>query len=244
MIELESISVRRGSTLVLDHVTLELGDGVVALIGPSGSGKTTLLRVLLGLEAPTAGSMRLGGRVMSRAGTVDVLPEDRNIVMVFQDLALWPHLSVHGNLAYGLRARGVDKAERGRRIARALSSVGLDGKASRRPGELSGGERQRVAIARALVLDPVAVLLDEPLGSLDVVLKEDLLGLFGRVFRELGVPVIYVTHDPFEAARISQRIVVLEAGRVVQEGTLAELAATAVTPFVDAFSRLARGSDG
>jgi iron(III) transport system ATP-binding protein len=243
VIELESVSVRRGAALVLDRLTLSLGDGVAALIGPSGAGKTTLLRVLLGLEAPSDGSVRLGGRVVSRAGSVDVLPEYRNVAMVFQDLALWPHLSVHGNLAYGLRARGVGKAERERRIARALSSVGLEGMACRRPGELSGGERQRVAIARALVLDPMAILLDEPLGSLDVVLKEDLLGLFGRVFHELRVPVIYVTHDPFEAARLAERIVVLEGGRVVQDGTLAELAAMAATPFVGAFSRLARHRD-
>jgi ABC-type sugar transport system ATPase subunit len=240
VIELESVSFRRGAALVLDHVTLGLGDGVVALVGPSGSGKTTLLRVLLGLEAPSDGTVRLAGRVVSRAGVVDVLPEDRNVAMVFQDLALWPHLSVHGNLAYGLRARGVDPGERERRIARALSSVGLDGKATRRPGELSGGERQRVAIARALVLAPVAVLLDEPLGSLDVVLKEDLLALFGRVFRELRVPIIYVTHDPIETARLAERVVALEGGRVVQEGTLAELAASPATPFVEVFGRLAR----
>lgn len=240
MIELDSVSVRHGSALILDRVTLAIGDGVVALVGPSGSGKTSLLRVVLGLETPSEGSVSVGGRLVSHAGRIDVLPEDRNVAMVFQDLALWPHLSVHGNLAYGLRARGVQKAERERRIAEALSSVGLAGKAGRSPENLSGGERQRVAIARALVLEPVAILLDEPLGSLDVVLKGELLALFGRVFSERRVPIVYVTHDPREAARIAERIIVLEAGRVVQHGTPTELASQGVTPFVQAFIRAAR----
>jgi ABC-type sugar transport system ATPase subunit len=243
MIEIESVSVRRGPVLVLDRLTLSLGAEVVALVGPSGSGKTTLLRVLLGLEAPSAGKVSIGGRVVSHEGHVDVLPEERNVAMVFQDLALWPHLSVHDNLAYGLRAHGIVKVEREQRIAKALSSVGLNGKTSRSPQELSGGERQRVAIARALVLDPVALLLDEPMGSLDVALKDELLGLFARVFREREIPIVYVTHDPREAARIAQRIVVLEGGRIVQQGSLNELAAGAATPFVGAFVRVARGAD-
>jgi iron(III) transport system ATP-binding protein len=243
MIEVHSVSVRRGPTLVLDRLTLSLGPEVVALVGPSGSGKTTLLRVLLGLEAPSTGRVSIGGRVVSHDGIVDVLPEERNVAMVFQDLALWPHLSVHGNLAYGLRARGFDKAKRERRIAQALSWVGLDDKTSRSTQELSGGERQRVAIARALVLDPVALLLDEPLGSLDVALKDELLGLFAGVFRERELPIVYVTHDPREAARLAQRVVVLEGGRIVQCGSLSELAAAPATRFVDAFVRAARGVD-
>ena len=243
MIELDAVSVRHGSALVLDRVTLAIDDGVVALVGPSGSGKTTLLRVVLGLETPSEGSVSIGGRLVSHAGRIDVLPEERNVAMVFQDLALWPHLSVHGNLAYGLRARGLPKIERERRIVQALSSVGLEGKASRSPGTLSGGERQRVAIARALVLEPVAILLDEPLGSLDVVLKDELLTLFGSVFRERRVPIVYVTHDPHEAARIAERIVVLEGGRVVQHGAPTELASEGATPFVQAFIRAARNKE-
>jgi iron(III) transport system ATP-binding protein len=243
MIELKSVSVRRGTAVVLDCVSLSLGAEVVALVGPSGSGKTTLLRVLLGLEVPASGSVSIGGQVVSHEGRVDVLPEERNVAMVFQDLALWPHLSVHGNLAYGLRARRVGKAERERRIAQVLSWVGLDGKTSRAPHELSGGERQRVAIARALVLDPVALLLDEPLGSLDVALKDELLGLFARVFSEREMPIVYVTHDPREVARLAQRIVVLEGGRIVQHGSLNELAASSATPFVESFVRAAGGLD-
>jgi iron(III) transport system ATP-binding protein len=162
--------------------------------------------------------------------------------MVFQDLALWPHLSVRGNLEFGLEARGVGKAERQRRIAEALCNVALEDKASRSPSELSGGERQRVAIARALVLDPVALLLDEPLASLDVALKEELLELFSNLLVGRGLPVVYVTHDPREAARLAQRYAVLERGCVVQQGTLAALEAAPSTPFVHAFVRASRGS--
>ncbi|MBI5478616.1 MAG: ABC transporter ATP-binding protein [Deltaproteobacteria bacterium] len=243
MIELVSVSVRRGPALMLDRLTLSLGAEVVALVGPSGSGKTTLLRVLLGLEPPSAGQVSIAGRVVSHDGRVDVPPEERNVAMVFQDLALWPHLTVHGNLAYGLSARGIGKTERDRRVAQALSWVGLDGKAPRSPQELSGGERQRVAIARALVLDPVALLLDEPMGSLDVALKSELLDLFARLFREREIPIVYVTHDPREARRIARRIIVLEGGRVVQHGSLDELVLAPATPFVGAFVRAARGAD-
>jgi ABC-type Fe3+/spermidine/putrescine transport system ATPase subunit len=237
ILRLEEISVRRGEALVLDGLTLALGAGVVALVGPSGSGKTTLLRVLLGLEAPTSGRVWIGERLASHGERVLVPCEERDVAMVFQDLALWPHLSVRENLEYGLRARGVRRATRAARTAQALRWVDLEGKASRRPHELSGGERQRVAIARALVLDPVALLLDEPLGSLDVALKDELLEVLATLFSERRLPVVYVTHDPREAARIAQRILVLERGRVVQQGAAAELARAPATPFVEAFAR-------
>lgn len=243
VLQLQDISVRRGETLILDRLTLSLGVEVVALVGPSGSGKTTLLRILLGLEAPTDGSVRIGERLASRDGRVLVPCEERNVAMVFQDLALWPHLSVRGNLEYGLKARGVSPAMRAERTAQALRWVGLEGKESRRPHELSGGERQRVAIARALVLDPVALLLDEPLGSLDIALKEELLAVFATLFAERKLPVVYVTHDPHEAARIAQRILVLERGRIAQQGTATELGGAPATPFVEAFARALRSRD-
>lgn len=242
-IQLDAVSVRRNGTPILDGITLAVGAEVVALVGPSGSGKTTLLRVLLGLDAPTIGEVSIAGRLMSHDGRIDVLPEERNVAMVFQDLALWPHLSVRGNLEFGLKARGLGKVAREQRIAEALSWVGLEDKASRGPHELSGGERQRVAIARALVLDPVALLLDEPLGSLDVALKDELLEVFAKLFAERGIPVLYVTHDPREAARLGQRFVVLEGGRIAQQGTLAELERAPATAFVRAFVRGSRGAD-
>jgi ABC-type proline/glycine betaine transport system ATPase subunit len=144
---------------------------------------------------------------------------------------------VFGNLEFGLAAQRVEKRNRAARIERALTSVGMADKASRRPHELSGGERQRVAIARALVLDPVALLLDEPLTSLDVLTKEDVMALFGRLFSERALPVVYVTHDPREAVRLGQRMIVLENGRITQQGTLGELAHAPATPFVRAFLR-------
>jgi len=241
MIEMRDVSVRRGETAILDRVSFSIGDEVVALAGPSGSGKTTLLRALLGLETPSEGEVRIGGRLMSTPGRSLVPPEDRNVAMVFQDLALWPHLSAHGNLAFGLRARGVAKDERERRIAVALTSVGLDGKGGKRPGELSGGERQRVAIARALVLDPAALLLDEPFASLDIMLKQEIITLLACLFKERRVPTIVVTHDPRDAAVLAERVLIIEGRRIAQQGTLADVARAPATPFAEAF---ARGREG
>jgi iron(III) transport system ATP-binding protein len=243
VIALDSISLTRGAAQILDGITLTVGSEVVALVGPSGSGKTSLLRLLLGLDAPTRGRISFGGHVVSHDGRVDVPPEERNVAMVFQDLALWPHLTVHENLEFGLKGRGIGRAERRERVAQALSWVSLDGKASRRPHELSGGERQRVAIARALVLEPVALLLDEPLGSLDIALKDELCEVFAKLFALRDLPVLYVTHDPREAARLSKHIVVLERGRISQEGSIAELEQAPATAFVRIFARVARGRD-
>jgi ABC-type Fe3+/spermidine/putrescine transport system ATPase subunit len=237
MIELSSLSVRRGNVPVLSDVNLTIGAEVVALVGPSGSGKTTLLRALLGLELPSKGRVLVDHRMLSDRGRVLVPPEERNIAMVFQDLALWPHLAVQENLSFGLKARGVDQRTARRRIASTLASVGLEGKARRSPHQLSGGERQRVAIARALVLDPVALLLDEPLGSLDVELKGELCGLLSRLFSDRHIPILYVTHDPREATRLAERIVVLESGRISQQGTPSELVHAPATQFVEAFVR-------
>jgi iron(III) transport system ATP-binding protein len=218
-------------------VDLELGDEILVLVGPSGAGKSSLLRAVLGLDTPSEGVVRIGGHEVSRDAHRLVAPEARNVATVFQDLALWPHLTVAGNLAFGLKARGIARAERDRRSSEALGWVGLSDKAAHRPLQLSGGEQQRVAIARALVLQPCAMLLDEPLGNLDVARKAELLQLFARLLRERHMPTLYVTHDPFEAALLADRIVVLEAGRVVQAGTLQVLAAAPATPFVGMFVR-------
>jgi len=240
MIELEQVTVARQGRTIVAHVSLSVGKGdVIALVGPSGSGKSTVLRAVLGLDVPVSGKVTVEGRCVSSGARVLVSPEDRNVAMVFQDLALWPHLSVRGNLEFGLKARGHRRAERENRIQQALGWVGMLDKRDRSPGELSGGERQRVAIARALVLDPAAILLDEPLANLDVTLKEEILGVLGQLLKARELPAIYVTHDPWEAAQLANRVVVLEAGRVVQAGSIAELAHAPASPFVSQFSRLA-----
>jgi 2-aminoethylphosphonate transport system ATP-binding protein len=228
VIELEHVTVRRGGHTLLADVSLAVGDEVVALVGPSGAGKSTLIRAILGLDGPpTSGVVRIVGRRLDANGRQYVLPEDRDVAVVFQDLALWPHMSVRDNLEFGLRAHAVPRAARAERVAEALSWVGMLGQAKRAPHELSGGERQRVAIARALVASPVAILLDEPLGNLDVLRKDELLGLFEELFARRRIPVLYVTHDPREAARLAHRIVVLEDARIVQQGTLADLESSA-----------------
>jgi iron(III) transport system ATP-binding protein len=236
VIELDHVSLRRDGQDVLRDVTLRVGAEVVVLIGRSGSGKSTLLRMILGFEAPTEGRVLVDGRVLSAAGRVLVLPEERRLAMVFQDLALWPHLRTREQLALVLGWRGLSRGDRDARIAEALAWVDLGAKRERYPHELSGGEQQRVAIARALVQDPAALLLDEPLGSLDVALKSELLALFERLFAERRVPVIYSTHDPYEAARLGGRVVVLEQGAVAQEGALRELAREPRSEFVRVFA--------
>jgi iron(III) transport system ATP-binding protein len=168
---------------------------------------------------------------------VIVSPERRNLGVVFQDLALWPDLSVAGNVAFGLAAHGISRKERHERVGAMLERVGLSGFGPRRPGELSGGERQRVAIARALVVEPRTVLFDEPLANLDPVRKAELHAVFRTLLLERGTSAVYVTHDPCELAGLADRIAVLEEGRVVQEGVLEELRRAPSTPFVQAICK-------
>jgi ABC-type Fe3+/spermidine/putrescine transport system ATPase subunit len=234
-IAVEQATLSIGGQVVLAGASLVVARGeVVALVGPSGSGKTSLLRLVLGFVAPGTGAVRLDGREASRDSKVLVAPEHRGLAVVFQDLALWPHLTVAGNLEFGLAAQRVPREERALRVATLLRRVGLEGRASRYPGELSGGERQRVAIARALVLEPRAVLLDEPLSNVDVDLRRDLIGLFRELFTERGTTALYVTHDLREAAAIANRVAVLEGGRIVQDGSCDELQRAPATPFVRA----------
>jgi len=231
-IELDAVRLRVGTTMVLDELSFGVAAGeLLALLGPSGSGKTTAIRAILGFVAPDAGVIRLGGRVASEPRRVVIPPEQRGVGAVFQDLALWPHLTVHGNLAFGLVH--LARHERDARIAAVLERVDLTGKARRYPGELSGGERQRVAIARALVLEPRVIALDEPLANLDVILKRELLDLFAALLRERRAAAIYVTHDPQEAEAIADRVAVIDAGRLVQVGTIADLRANPTLPLVD-----------
>ena len=218
---------------VFDGLTFTIRSGeIVSLLGPSGSGKSTLIRLLLGFAAPTKGTVIIGDRIVSNNGRVIVPPEERNLAVVFQNLALWPHLSVYGNLDFGLSARNIDPSERERRISEVLDRLGLQGKGHRYPGQLSGGEQQRVAIARALVLSPQAILLDEPLTNLDAALKRELVTVFRDLFKEFGITALYVTHDLREAAALGDRIAVIESGHLVQEGTLTDLRREQATSFV------------
>lgn len=224
VIALEDVTLRYGKTVILDGLSLDASAGeVLPLLGPSGSGKSSLLRIIMGFLAPSRGLVRLRGDVVSEAGRVYTPPEARNLAVVFQDLALWPHLTVAGNLAFGLRSKRIARDEARRRIARVLEDVGLAGMTKRYPAQLSGGEQQRVAVARALVLEPDAVLLDEPLSNLDIGLRDDLLDLFSKLFREYQTTAICVTHDPWEARHLGDRVAVLDKGRIVSTGNLDDL---------------------
>lgn len=233
VLSLEGVSLSYRSVPVLSDLSLAVRSGeTLALLGRSGSGKTSALRLILGFIAPDRGRVRVAGAVASEDGRIRIPPEERGVAIVFQDLALWPHLTVEGNLGFGLEAKGMRREERQSRIAGMLGRVGLDGKERRFPGELSGGERQRVALARALVLEPAAVLFDEPLTNLDVALKREMIGLLGELLAERSATALYVTHDVREAAALGHRIAILEAGRVVQAGTLDHLRARPADGFV------------
>jgi putative spermidine/putrescine transport system ATP-binding protein len=204
-----------GETLVVRGLDLAVRRGeFLTLLGPSGSGKTTCLMMLAGFEAPTAGEIRLAGRSLAR-----LPPHKRNIGMVFQNYALFPHMSVAENLAFPLRARRMGRAEIARRVERVLEMVRLAGLGGRRPAALSGGQQQRVAVARALVFEPELVLMDEPLGALDKQLREQMQLELKHLHRTVGVTFLYVTHDQAEALTMSDRIAVFEDGRIRQLDT-------------------------
>jgi putative spermidine/putrescine transport system ATP-binding protein len=215
----------------LRHVDLTVNAGeFLTLLGPSGSGKTTLLMAVAGFVQPTEGCILLG--------SVDITampPEKRNFGVVFQNYALFPHMSVERNVAYPLQVRGVGRADRVRRVREALQLVGLTGLNARRPSQLSGGQQQRVALARALVYQPSILLLDEPLGALDRALREQMQVELGRLHRLLGVTFVYVTHDQEEALTMSDRIAVLRAGQVEQVATPQEIYERPATEFVARF---------
>lgn len=203
----------------LRGIEAEIASGeFVALLGPSGCGKTTLLRLTAGFEAPDGGSLSLGGQVLADAARpgVFVTPEERNIGIVFQSYALWPHMSVARNIAYPLEVRKIPRAEREARVAEAMAITGLTAYADRAPAELSGGQRQRVALARCLVADPRAVLLDEPLANLDLALRAAMQEAFSTFHRRTGATMLYVTHDQSEALALADRVAVMREGVIRQ----------------------------
>jgi len=226
LLELESVRLTLGENPVLEDLSLVVEEGErIVILGPSGCGKTTILRLLAGLTVPDRGRVLISGEVASADGRLLIPPEGRGLGMVFQDLALWPHLSVGANLELGLRARKIPRVERKKRITEMLRSVELEGLASRRPGQLSGGQQQRVALARALVLRPRALLMDEPLSSLDPELghrlREEILSLHAR----LHFTLVYVTHDRGEALTLATRIILIDQGRIIREGNPDEVLA-------------------
>ena len=229
----EDVSVRFSGAddPALDDVTLDVAAGeVVALLGPSGCGKTTLLRVVAGLLEADGGRVVLDGRDLT-----GVPAHRRGVGLMFQDYALFPHLDVGGNAEFGLRMAGMASDARRARVAEVLELVGLAGWERRSVGPLSGGERQRVALARALAPAPRLLLLDEPLGALDRTLRDRLVPELGELFRAIGVSVVHVTHDQGEALALADRVVVMDRGRVVQEGTPAEVWARPASGFVAQF---------
>jgi putative spermidine/putrescine transport system ATP-binding protein len=200
------------------------------MLGPSGSGKTTVLRLIAGFEQPTAGTIELFGEDVTRRA-----PFDRDVNTVFQDYALFPHMNVIDNVAYGLRVRGMSRADRHKRALEALASVRLANYATRKPSQLSGGQRQRVALARATVVEPKVLLLDEPLGALDLKLRQGMQVELKEMQRELGITFIFVTHDQEEALTLSDRIAVFNEGRIEQLGTPQEIYEHPQSPFVADF---------
>jgi iron(III) transport system ATP-binding protein len=208
-----------GLTVALHEIDLDVAPGeLFFLLGPSGCGKTTLLRILAGFVEPTAGMLRFDDRDVT-----SLPPNRRNTGMVFQSYALWPHMTVEANVAFGLQVRGVPRAEQSRRVLEALQAVRMEAYARRRPNQLSGGQQQRVALARALVVRPDVLLLDEPLSNLDARLRLELRGEIRRICKSSGITTVYVTHDQKEALSMADRIAVMDMGRIVQVGAPDEL---------------------
>ncbi|MFB9574652.1 MULTISPECIES: ABC transporter ATP-binding protein [Streptomyces] len=230
-IRLQNLRKTFGRTEAVAGVELEIADGeFFSMLGPSGSGKTTVLRMIAGFEAPTSGTVELAGSDVTR-----LAPFERDVHTVFQDYALFPHMTVEQNVAYSLKVRKVPKPERLKQAREALASVRLADFGTRRPSQLSGGQRQRVALARALVGRPKVLLLDEPLGALDLKLREQMQVELKAIQREVGITFVFVTHDQEEALTMSDRIAVFNQGRIEQVGTPAQIYERPATPFVAGF---------
>jgi len=230
-IRVDGVTKRFGGVTAVDRVSLEIVDAeLFTLLGPSGCGKTTLLRLVAGFYRPDAGTIRFGERVVN-----EIPPYERNIGMVFQNYALWPHMTVFQNVGYGLKLRGLAGEALRQRVAEGLQKVNLVGLEARYPGQLSGGQQQRVALARALVLNPDILLLDEPLSNLDAKIRVQVRAEIRKLQQELRITTVYVTHDQEEALSLSDRVAVMREGRVLQVGRPRELYERPGTRFVADF---------
>lgn len=221
----ENLTMSYPSLIAVDNLSFEVPDGrLSAILGPSGCGKSTLLSGIAGIRRPDGGEIRLGERLLfSSSDGTDVPPEHRRIGFVFQNYALWPHMNVNRNILYPLRVRRENPETRKKELQRILSLIRLEEKGHRYPGELSGGERQRVALGRALIMNPDLLLLDEPLSNLDARLREDMQEEIRRIQRSLGLTVVHVTHDQSEALAMSDEVIIMEAGHIVQRGLPEEI---------------------
>jgi putative spermidine/putrescine transport system ATP-binding protein len=231
LVSIRNLSRSFGDVKAVNDVSLDVYSGeFLTLLGPSGSGKTTVLRMIAGFEKPDHGVIELGGKDVAQ-----LPPYERDVNTVFQDYALFPHMDVLSNIEYGLRVKGVEKSERRSRALVALEQVRLGGYGERKPAQLSGGQRQRVALARALVNRPSVLLLDEPLGALDLKLREQMQIELKELQREVGITFIFVTHDQEEALTMSDRIAIFNHGRIEQLGTSREVYENPKTTFVSEF---------
>jgi len=230
-IRFDNVSRHFGIVKAVDNTDLEIHDGeFFSMLGPSGSGKTTCLRMIAGFDRPTSGHIYLYGQEVS-----DLPPYERDVNTVFQDYALFPHMTIEDNIAYGLMIKGVDKKERIKQVGAMLDLVRLPGYGQRKPSQLSGGQRQRVALARALINHPKVLLLDEPLGALDLKLRQEMQIELKTIQREVGITFIFVTHDQEEALTMSDRIAVFNEGKIQQVGTPSDIYERPATPFVAGF---------
>ncbi|MEO1102298.1 MAG: sn-glycerol-3-phosphate ABC transporter ATP-binding protein UgpC [Pseudomonadota bacterium] len=230
-LRLENVVKTFGAVRAVDGVSLDIADGeFVAFIGPSGCGKSTLLRIVAGLEELSGGLLTIGGRLMNQ-----VEPRHRDVAMVFQDYALYPHMTIAQNIGFGLKMRGVAKGQTSERVAKAANILQIENLLERRPGQLSGGQRQRVAMGRAIVRDPAVFLFDEPLSNLDAKLRVEMRTQIKRLHAMLGTTTIYVTHDQVEAMTLADRVVIMRDGKVMQEGPPVALYDHPETRFVAEF---------
>lgn len=230
-IRLSGLTKSFGEVKAVNEVNLDIAAGeFFSMLGPSGSGKTTVLRLIAGFEKPTSGSIELFGKEVSQ-----VPPFDREVNTVFQDYALFPHMTVQENIEYGLRVHKVPKEKRQEKVREALRTVRLENLGERKPNQLSGGQRQRIALARAIVVEPKVLLLDEPLGALDLKLREQMQVELKEIQRELSITFIFVTHDQAEALSLSDRVAVFDEGKIVQLGTPQEIYKNPTNTFVADF---------